>query len=97
MLRGVDWRADDDLDALSNEQLLGALAHATGDDPVDTALSEPGGQQAGLVRWGVDVLTAAQSLGRGIDVEQGEAGAMAEMNGEVAVGEGNGETHGQAP
>jgi len=90
-------RADDRLDIPLGEERLSALSHSASDYHGRAALGQPGRQQAGLMGWCFDILADDQRFPVGVDIEKGEAGAMAEMDGEFAVGEGNGEAHGQTP
>ena len=88
---------DDDFDSVFGKECLRALAHAAGDDAIDAPFREPRWEQPRLVRRRLDILADHHGLAFRIDVEQGEAGAVAEMDGEFAVSEGDGETHDQAP
>jgi len=94
---GCGGGADDDVDIFFGEQIASALAHAAGDDEVDVAIGEPGGQQTGLVGRGVDEFSLDDFLVFEIAVDQGELGAMAEMQGEFAFGGGQGDAHGLTP
>ena len=84
----------DDVDVLFGEEHLGALSHAASDDEVDVLFGEPAGEDAGFVgRW-FEQLRLGDGFALRIDVDDGEVFAVAEVQGELAIGDGNSDTHG---
>ena len=86
ILRCIDRRTNQDFDAFGDEQLLCALAHAAGDDPIDAALGKPRGSQSRLMRRRINVLALLDRLADRISIDQRETGTVAEMNGQLSVG-----------
>jgi len=87
------------------ETLLGDTAVAVHPDPAaaldhqgfDAAFGEPGRQQARLVRWRIDVVALQDGFRRRIDIDQRKRRAVAEVNGQFAFGEWDGEFHFESP
>lgn len=51
LIGGSCLNPDDDFDILFGEEVLGTLAHASGENHVGPLLVKPLGQNARLVRW----------------------------------------------
>ena len=85
---------DDDLDAVLLEQILGAGAHAAGEDDGGALFMQPFGQHAGLVRRWLDQFRRGDFLGGLVYVDQREMRAMAEMQAELSIDDRNGDFHG---
>ena len=92
-LGGLGGAADDDLDAVLLKEVLGAGAHAAGEDDGGALFVQPAGKDAGFVgRW-IKELGGADFLGGIVHVDHSEMGAMAEVHAELAVDNGNGDFH----
>ncbi len=85
LFRRFNGCADNHLHALFGKQTVRALAHASGDDHVDTSLCQPRRQQARLMRWRLDVIASDDLFSRIVHVDEGEVLAMPEVHGKFSV------------
>jgi len=92
-LGGQRRGSHEDLNALLVEQGDGTLAHAAGNDHRSASLSKPGGQQAGLVCGGVQILAAFYHPGIRVYIDKGEALTVSEVQAQGSVRYGYGYPH----